>query len=145
MIKIMICRCNINKLQTYVEYFETPKFNDCPHREPHQYVVATCPYSLCNTLLHARNYFSSTNCFCFAENKNYICSFYTYFQMQLRNAILKICIQESDVEKLDFELFLIKTHLYKKIKASPFFTFDEENEKINVYLNNRFAVIFLMI
>ena len=65
--------------------------------------------------------------------------------MQLRNAVLKICIKESDVEKLDFELFLTKTHLYKKIKASSFFTFDEENEKINVYLNNRFTVIFLMI
>ena len=56
--------------------------------------------------------------------------------MQLKKAVLKICIEEFKIEKLDFELVPIKTYLYKKIKASSLFNFDKENEHINVYIDN---------
>ena len=87
-------------------------------------------------LQDTRNYFSLTNCFYFGESKNFMGSSCAYLKLQLNNTVLKICIPESDLEKLDSELIPMKTYLFEKIKVSPFFTFDEENERINLYIDN---------
>ena len=121
--------CILNQCSTYHFYFAV-------------YKKDYFPYSM---FQHTRNYFSLTNCFCFGENKNFMCSSCAYLKLQLNNTVLKICISESDLEELYSELIPMKTYLFEKIKVSPFFTFDEENDRINVYIDNPFTVTFLMI
>ena len=87
-------------------------------------------------MLHARNYFSATNCFCVAEIKISFCQRCIHWKNQLSRKKIKICFSESDIEKWEFETLPIETYLDKKITVIPFFSFDEQNEVINTHLYN---------
>lgn len=56
------------------------------------FFVAVCERCLHNTSLHAKNYFSSTNCFCFGKNKRFLCSYCTYLKPELNQLVIKICV-----------------------------------------------------
>ena len=49
---------------------------------------------------------------------------------------MRICLLESDIGKCEFEILSVKTYLFKKTKASPFFTRDDEKEAVNIHFNN---------
>ena len=76
------------------------------------FLCSNCPY---NASLHARNYFNSTNCLCFAENKHFICIYCTYLKLTLIKNVLKVCIAGENLEKCSF---------------------DGQNEKINLHVGN---------
>ena len=68
---MIICQCKLSKLQRVVqiEPLESQKFDDSFSNKPCKYFTTICNCCPCNTILHARNYFTSTNCFCVAEGK----------------------------------------------------------------------------
>ena len=91
--------------------FDSEEFKSCFYREQHRYFVRICNRFPYNTMLHERNCFSATNCFCIAEGKNSFCTEKIVLHLFEKSTEWKSYknFLESDIEKCDFEVLPIKT------------------------------------
>ena len=91
----MCCQYKIDILfQKIINHFQSNKFIDCNCNDEHKYFAVVCPNCPYNANSLARNYFASTNCYCFAEDKDVICGF--CLTLKLTVNIYKICIDKKE-------------------------------------------------
>ena len=118
---ILKWECNIYiSNQKKINYFHSNKCVGCDCQDEHKYFATVCTDCCHNANSFARNYFTSTNCYCLADNKNVSCGFFLTLKLGLNNNIYKVCIDEEKKGELGLEINPIKEYLYKKIKASLF-------------------------
>ena len=127
-LKILMCRCEIEiPIHKRLNHFEQTRFYGCDCQDDYQYFVATCSNCPYNTNSFSRNYFTSTNCYPFREEKNYLCEFCFYLNNSINYNFFKVCVAKNKRGELDFErLFTLIDYLHEKANPSLFFVFDKE-------------------
>ena len=125
-----------NLQQSNVDFHVNTFINDCFHEKRTEFAAfcAVCPYNFSTGF--ERNYFSSTNCCCYAENYMFFCSYCSWLKHCLNYKVNKPCILVENVKKNPFDIHPIGLYLHEKITASPLCYFDSIKNEVIVRLDS---------